>query len=138
MSPSTSPGPGVGPDAGADAGREAHADAGHAAGHEAHADAAGPAQSAPRRVPLGEGLRRQTLLLLALIALVAVLGFGASTSAVVAGRLLAALLLVVALLRACLPASLLGALVVRSRGLDVLVMLALAGGLAVLSAAPNL
>lgn len=89
-------------------------------------------------MPLGEGLRRQTLLLLALIALVVVLGFGAATGAALAGRLLAGLLLVLALLRACLPASVLGALVVRSRGLDVLVMLALAGGLAVLSAAPNL
>ncbi len=134
MSPSRSPGPGVGPEAGAGAGHGAHADA----GHDAHADAVGSAPRGPRRVPLGEGLRRQTLLLLALIALVAILGFGAFTSAVVAGRSLAAMLLVVALLRACLPASLLGALVVRSRGLDVLVMLVLAGGLAVLSAAPNL
>jgi hypothetical protein len=89
-------------------------------------------------VPLGEGLRRQVLLLLALIALAAILACGAVTGAVVAGRLLAGLLLVLALLRACLPVSALGALVVRSRGLDVLVLLALAGGLAVLSAAPNL
>lgn len=133
MSPSTSPGTDPHPGGDAGAAGSASPDPVQPAGH-----AAPPAQPAARRVPLGEGLRRQILLLLALIALVVVLGFGAATGAALAGRLLAGLLLVLALLRACLPASVLGGLVVRSRGLDVLVMLALAGGLAVLSAAPNL
>lgn len=115
MSSSTPPGTGVGPE-----------------------ERAGAAEPSPRRVPLAEGLRRQILLLLVLVAVAAILATGAATSAVLAGRLLAALLIVVSLLRACLPRAALGALVVRSRGLDVLAMLVLAGGLAVLSAAPNL
>lgn len=109
------------------------------AGMSEHPEQA-PHQPAParRRVPLREGLRRQRLLVLALVALVVVLLIGISTSAVLTGRLLAALLAALALLRATLPESALGALVVRSRGLDTLVMLALAVGISVLSAAPNL
>ena len=55
-----------------------------------------------------------------------------------AGVLLAALLLVLALMRALLPVRAVGALAVRSRGLDVAVLLALALGIAVLSTSPNL
>ncbi|WP_240613193.1 DUF3017 domain-containing protein [Brachybacterium endophyticum] len=97
-----------------------------------------PAPHSPSRVPLREGLRRQRLLALILVALAAAIVVGALTSAVLAGRLLAGLLLVVAALRAMLPDGALGALAVRSRGLDTLVLLGLSAGLAVLSAAPNL
>ena len=59
-------------------------------------------------------------------------------SASLAGLLLAILLGVLAVLRAVLPVRAVGALAVRSRGLDVAVLLVLAISLAVLSSSPNL
>jgi ABC-type enterochelin transport system permease subunit len=52
--------------------------------------------------------------------------------------LLAALLLGLALLRALLPVRAVGALAVRSRGLDVAVLLLLALAIAALTTSPNL
>lgn len=78
------------------------------------------------------------MLALALPVLGLVVVIGALHSASLAGVLLAALLLVLALARALLPVRTVGALAVRSRGLDVAVLLALSLGLAVLSTSPNL
>lgn len=87
---------------------------------------------------LRAAFRRQTVLTLALPALALIVLIGATLSAPLAGVLLAALLLVLALLRALLPVRAVGALAVRSRGLDVAVLLALGIGIAVLSTSPNL
>lgn len=87
---------------------------------------------------LRAAFRRQTVLALTLPALALIVLIGATLSAPLAGVLLAALLLVLALMRALLPVRAVGALAVRSRGLDVAVLLALALGIAVLSTSPNL
>lgn len=93
-----------------------------------------------RRSPftLSAAVRRQAVLTLALCALGVLVVIGAASSAPLAGRLLAALLGILAVLRALLPVRAVGALAVRSRGLDVAVLLVLAVSLAVLSSAPNL
>lgn len=87
---------------------------------------------------LGAALRRQAVLTLALLALAVIVAVGVLVSAPVAARGTAALLGVLAVLRVVLPVRSIGALAVRSRGLDVAVMAVLAIGLAVLSTSPNL
>lgn len=93
-----------------------------------------------RRPPtsLAAAFQRQAVLTLALIALGGILVVGVTSSASLAGLLLALLLGVLAVLRAVLPIRVVGALSVRSRGLDVAVLLVLAISLGVLSTAPNL
>jgi len=63
---------------------------------------------------------------------------GVLVSAASAGLVLALLLGILAVLRAVLPVRAVGALAVRSRGLDVAVLLVLAISLGVLSSSPNL
>lgn len=93
-----------------------------------------------RRSPttLAAAFQRQAVLTLALCALGVIVAIAVLASVPLAGLLLAALLGVLAVLRAVLPVRVVGALAVRSRGLDVVVLLMLAVSLAVLSAAPNL
>lgn len=83
-------------------------------------------------------MRRQAVLLCALLALATIVTVGALASAPLAGRLLGALLGLLALLRAVLPARAVGAMAVRSRGLDVTVLVLLALPLVVLASSPNL
>lgn len=78
------------------------------------------------------------MLTTALIAMAVIVAVGARTEVALAGVLLALLLGVLAVLRAVLPVRAVGALAVRSRGLDAGVLLVLAIGLAVLSTSPNL
>ncbi|MBB5830605.1 DUF3017 domain-containing protein [Brachybacterium aquaticum] len=87
---------------------------------------------------LGAALRRQAVLTLALLALAVIVPIGVLHSAPLAGRLLAALLLVLAAARAFLPVRVVGALAVRSRGLDVAFLLLLSIAIGVLSTSPNL
>ena len=87
---------------------------------------------------LSAALRRQAVLAVALCALGVIVVLGVLVSASLAGVLLAGLLGVLAILRAVLPVRSVGALAVRSRGLDVAVLLLLAVALGVLSASPNL
>lgn len=82
--------------------------------------------------------RRQAVLTIALPVLAVILVIGILGHVPLAGMLLAALLTVLAVLRLLLPVCVVGALAVRSRGHDVLVMLALAAALVALSVAPNL
>lgn len=93
-----------------------------------------------RRSPftLSAAVRRQAVLTVALCALAGIIAVGVLASAALAGVLLAALLGILAVLRAVLPLRVVGALAVRSRGHDVAVLLLLAVSLAVLSSAPNL
>lgn len=95
-----------------------------------------PAPRSPHT--LRAAFRRQTVLTLALIALALIVVLGATVSASLAGILLSALLLGLALLRALLPVRAVGALAVRSRGLDTAVLLVLALGIAALTTSPNL
>lgn len=83
-------------------------------------------------------LRRQAVLLVALPVLVVIIVIGALGHAPLAGVLLAAELGVLALVRAVLPVSAVGALAVRHRPIDVAVLLALAVGLLFLAGSPNL
>lgn len=83
-------------------------------------------------------VRRQAVLTAALCALGGIIVLGVVFSAALAGLLLAVLLGVLAVLRAALPVRAVGALAVRSRGLDVAVLLLLAISLGVLSSSPNL
>ncbi|MDN5820031.1 MAG: DUF3017 domain-containing protein [Brachybacterium sp.] len=83
-------------------------------------------------------VRRQAVLTAALCALGGIIVLGVVFSAALAGLLLAVLLGVLAVLRAALPVRAVGALAVRSRGLDVAVLLVLAISLGVLSSSPNL
>lgn len=94
----------------------------------------------PDRSPftLRAAFERQFVLTVALIAVVVIVAIGAFTEVALAGALLALLLGVLAALRAVLPVRAVGALAVRSRGLDAGVLLVLAIGLAVLSTSPNL
>lgn len=93
-----------------------------------------------RRTPttLAAAFQRQAVLTVALCALGAILVVAVVSSASLGGLLLAILLGALALLRAVLPVRAVGALAVRSRGLDVAVLLLLAISLAVLSSSPNL
>lgn len=93
-----------------------------------------------RRPPtsLAAAFQRQAVLTLALGALAAIVVIAVLASVPLAGLLLAGLLGVLAVLRAVLPVRVVGALAVRSRSLDVVVLLMLAVSLAVLSASPNL
>jgi hypothetical protein len=95
-----------------------------------------PAPRSPHT--LRAAVRRQTGLTLALIARALIVVVGATVSATHAGLLLSALLLGLALLRALLPVRAVGALAVRSRGLDTAVLLVLALGIAALTTSPNL
>ncbi|MGO2556974.1 DUF3017 domain-containing protein [Brachybacterium sp.] len=83
-------------------------------------------------------VRRQAVLTAALCALGGIIVLGVLYSAALAGLLLAVLLGILAVLRAALPVRVVGALAVRSRGLDVAVLLLLAISLGVLSTSPNL
>lgn len=87
---------------------------------------------------MGAACRRQWVLVLSVPAVVVIAVIGTTAGAPVAGQLFAALLGVLALLRAALPVHAVGALAVRTRMLDVGVLALLAIGLGVLSAAPNL
>ncbi|WP_114853725.1 DUF3017 domain-containing protein [Brachybacterium sp. YJGR34] len=87
---------------------------------------------------LGAALRRQAVLTASLVATGAIVVVGVVISAPLAGLLLASLLGVLALLRAVLPVRVVGALAVRTRGLDVAVLVLLAVGIGVLSGSPNL
>lgn len=87
---------------------------------------------------LAAAFRRQAVLTIALAALAGIVGVGVLISAPLAGVLLSALLVVLAGLRAVLPVRAVGALAVRSRGLDVAVMLVLALMIGALTGAPNL
>lgn len=78
------------------------------------------------------------MLTLALCALGVIIVLGVMVSVPLAGVLLSLLLLTLAVLRAVLPVRTVGALAVRSRLLDVAVLLVLAISLAVLSTSPNL
>ena len=98
-----------------------------------------------RRVPqrhspftFSAAVRRQAVLSSALCALGGIVVLGVLYSAALAGLLLAVLLGILAVLRAALPVRAVGALAVRSRGLDVAVLLLLAISLGVLSTSPNL
>ncbi|WP_414644507.1 DUF3017 domain-containing protein [Brachybacterium sp.] len=95
-----------------------------------------PQQRSP--FTISAAVRRQAVLSSALVALGLIIVLGVLVSAPLAGGLLAALLGILAVLRAVLPIRAVGALAVRSRALDVAVLLLLAVSLAVLSAAPNL
>lgn len=94
----------------------------------------------PDRSPftLRAAFERQFVLTVALISVVVIVAIGAFTEVALAGALLALLLGVLAVLRTVLPVRAVGALAVRSRGLDAGVLLVLAIGLAVLSTSPNL
>ena len=93
-----------------------------------------------RRSPftLTAAVRRQVVLTLALCALGVILALGVLVSVPLAGVLLSLLLVTLAVLRAVLPVRAVGALAVRSRLLDVTVLLVLAISLAVLTTSPNL
>lgn len=93
-----------------------------------------------RRSPftLSAALRRQAVLSGALVALLGIIAVGVLYSAPLAGLLLAAMLFILAVLRAALPVRAVGALAVRSRAIDVAVLVVLAISLGVLSSAPNL
>lgn len=92
----------------------------------------------PSPFTLRAAFRRQAVLTVALVLLVAIVGVGATGAVPLAGMLLAGLLVALAVLRLVLPTRKVGALAVRSRGLDAAVMLIIAAGLAVLSTSPNL
>ena len=87
---------------------------------------------------MGAACRRQWVLVLSVLAVVAIAVVGIVVGAPLAGQLLAALLGVLALLRAVLPVQSAGALAVRTRLIDVGVLAVLALGLGVLSVSPNL
>lgn len=87
---------------------------------------------------LRAALRRQAVLAAALPLLAAAVLVGIAGHAPLAGGLLAALLLGLAAARLVLPTRSVGALAVRSRGVDVAVMAVLGLALAVLSGSPNL
>lgn len=87
---------------------------------------------------LRAALERQTVLAVALVALLGIVLIGISGRAPLAGALLAVLLGALALLRALLPIRAVGVLAVRSRGTDVGVLVVLATAIAVLSTSPNL
>ncbi|MFC5318496.1 MULTISPECIES: DUF3017 domain-containing protein [Brachybacterium] len=87
---------------------------------------------------LGAACRRQAVLVLTVPAVIVIVVVGAVVGAPVAGTALAVLLGVLALARIVLPVRVVGALAVRSRGLDASVLALLAIGLAVLSVSPNL
>ena len=95
-----------------------------------------PAPRSPHT--LRAAFRRQAVLTLALVALALIVVLGATVSASLAGILLSALLLALALLRVLLPVRAVGALAVRSRGLDTAVLVVLALGIAALATSPNL
>nr|WP_239552359.1 DUF3017 domain-containing protein [Brachybacterium muris] len=82
--------------------------------------------------------RRQAVLTVALVLLVVIVAIGATGAVPLAGILLAGLLATLAVLRLVLPTCRVGALAVRSRGVDATVMLVIAAGLAVLATSPNL
>lgn len=98
----------------------------------------GPVPQRSFPTTLSAALRRQAVLTCALCALGGIIVVGVLTSVPLAGGLLALLLGILAVLRAVLPIRAVGALAVRSRGLDVAVLLVLALSLAVLSSSPNL
>lgn len=87
---------------------------------------------------MGAACRRQWVLVLSVPAVVAIAVVGTLVGAPLAGQLLAALLGVLALLRAVLPVHAAGALAVRTRMIDVGVLTVLAIGIGVLSTSPNL
>jgi len=87
---------------------------------------------------LRAALRRQAVLVCALVVLVVIVVIGATGRAPLAGVLLGGELVVLALLRALLSAQAVGALAIRPRPVDVTVMLVLAAGLFALAGAPNL
>lgn len=95
--------------------------------------------SDPSPFTLRAAFRRQIVLTAALLVLGVIVVIGAVGLVPLAGILLACLLGVLALVRLLLPTRMVGALAVRSRGVDVAVLLVLAVGLAVLAtSSPNL
>ncbi|MGP9844534.1 DUF3017 domain-containing protein [Brachybacterium sp. 107] len=87
---------------------------------------------------LGAACRRQVVLVLTLPAVAGIIITGTVVGAPLAGLLFAVLLGLLALVRAVLPVRAVGALAVRSRGVDAGVLALLAIGLGVLSVSPNL
>jgi hypothetical protein len=87
---------------------------------------------------LRAALARQRVLVTALVLLTGCIGIGALHSASLAGQLVAVLLVVLAVLRLAMPTARMGALAVRSRGVDASVMAVIGVALAVLSTSPNL
>lgn len=87
---------------------------------------------------LRAAVRRQAVLAIALPVLVLIVAIGAAGHAPLAGALLATELAVLAVLRATLPTSVVGALAVRPRAVDVTVLALLAVGIAALAGSPNL
>lgn len=103
-----------------------------------------PEPTTPPRSPaaspftLRAAFRRQTVLTIALPLLAVCVVIGIAGHAVLAGLLIAALLLVLAAVRLLLPTRAVGALAVRSRVTDTAVMLVMALAIGVLSGSPNL
>ena len=92
----------------------------------------------PSPFTLRAAFRRQAVLTVALVLLVVIVAIGATGAVPLAGILLAGLLATLAVLRLVLPTCRVGALAVRSRGVDATVMLVIAAGLAVLATSPTL
>lgn len=87
---------------------------------------------------LRAALRRQRVLVLALVALLVVIAVGVMGDVPMAGVMLIVLLVLLAILRAVLPTQAVGALAVRPRWIDVSIMLTLALGLALVVGVANL
>lgn len=87
---------------------------------------------------LRAALRRQRLLIIALLALVLVLLIAMNGAVPFAGRTLGVLLLALAAARVVLPEERLGGLAVRCAAVDAAVLAVLGLGLLILSTAPNL
>ncbi|WP_259557537.1 DUF3017 domain-containing protein [Brachybacterium sillae] len=94
----------------------------------------------PTRDPrsLGAAVRRQAALLSVLVGVALAVAVALTGRAPAGGLILAAVLVYAAVIRLVAPTARVGALAVRSRVLDVMVMVVLAAGLVVLSGTPNL
>ncbi|MDO5662674.1 MAG: DUF3017 domain-containing protein [Brachybacterium sp.] len=95
-----------------------------------------PSASSP--YTLSAALRRQWVLCCALLVLATAVGVAVTGRVPLAGGIIGGLLLVLAGMRAVLPTQAVGAIAVRSRVIDVGVMLLLGVGLIALLGAPNL
>lgn len=92
----------------------------------------------PSPYTLRAALRRQIVLVIALIGVLGIIAVAATGRVPLAGTLLAVELVALALVRALAPTESVGGLAVRSRLLDVSGLLALAIGLGILVTTPNL
>lgn len=87
---------------------------------------------------LRAAIRRQAVLIAALVVLGVVVAVGATGRAPLAGTLLGIELVILAVLRLTLPTRVVGALAVRQRLVDAAVLLVLGLGILALVGAPNL